>query len=628
MAIQELSQEQVLKMSLEEKDRWWLKNVYKGDMPQLTLRSGLTGMILGGVLSLTNLYVGIRTGWTLGVGITSVILSFAAFKTLSKMGMGSEMTVLENNAMQSIATSAGYATSALVSFIPTYMVMTGQIVPMGYVMAWIIVLPVLGVLFAFPLKKRFINDEQLRFPEGYAAGVVMDNLHSGKGQDGIFKAKLLGISAATSAFIEFWRNEAIFKAMKLSAIALPEHVDDFIYKLLPKSLWPKILGTPLKDMTIQMDTSIVLVGAGGIMGTKTGVSMLIGGIINYFILAPVLIQKGIIVGPGFKNISIWALWGGAAMMTTASLYSFFSKPKIIIDAIQSPFQKGKKKSDVLADIELPIWISVIGIPIFGLLIALMGEWFFGMKLWLGLAAIPLVFILTLIAVYSTGLTSITPGSAIGKLTQLTYSFLAPNNIPTNIMSASISSEVSLSASNLLMDIKPGYMLGAKPRQQAIGHILGAIAGAVVAVPVFYLIFNGNISLFTSDRLPMPAVITLRGVAELLMKGISFLHPSARIAVVVGAFIGILFEFLNQRMKGKFPISGVGLGLGFILRFTDTLAMSGGSILFWYLHQKIKKPNTTVYKIFIDNQESVCAGVIAGGSIIGIVLIVVETLFLS
>ena len=82
MAIQELNQEQVRNWSLEEKDRWWLKNVYRGDTPQLTIRSALTGMILGGVLSLTNLYVGAKTGFSMGVGITSVVLAFALFALL------------------------------------------------------------------------------------------------------------------------------------------------------------------------------------------------------------------------------------------------------------------------------------------------------------------------------------------------------------------------------------------------------------------------------------------------------------------------------------------------------------------------------------------------------------------
>src|SRR3990167_6368003 len=88
MAIHELSEEEVRTMSLQDKDKWWLKNVYKGDMPQLNFRSAITGMMLGGVLSLTNLYIGIKTGWTLGVGISSVILSFALFKLISKLGIG------------------------------------------------------------------------------------------------------------------------------------------------------------------------------------------------------------------------------------------------------------------------------------------------------------------------------------------------------------------------------------------------------------------------------------------------------------------------------------------------------------------------------------------------------------
>lgn len=111
MAVQELNEEQIRTWSLEQKDRWWLENVYRGNMPQLTLRAAATGMGLGAVLSLTNIYIGAKTGWTLGVGITSVILAFALFKALAAMGWADEFTILENNAMQSIATASGYMTS-------------------------------------------------------------------------------------------------------------------------------------------------------------------------------------------------------------------------------------------------------------------------------------------------------------------------------------------------------------------------------------------------------------------------------------------------------------------------------------------------------------------------------------
>ena len=140
MALKHLTPEQIRDWSLEQKDRWWLENVWRGDMPQLTVRSALTGMILGGVLSLTNLYVGAKTGWTLGVGITAVILAFALFRVLSRIGLGSEFTVLENNAMQSIAVAAGYMTAPLVSSIGAYMMVGNTVVPMGVTMVWMIAL--------------------------------------------------------------------------------------------------------------------------------------------------------------------------------------------------------------------------------------------------------------------------------------------------------------------------------------------------------------------------------------------------------------------------------------------------------------------------------------------------------
>ncbi len=103
-------------------------------------------------------------------------------------------------------------------------------------------------------------------------------------------------------------------------------------------------------------------------------------------------------------------------------------------------------------------------------------------------ALALVFVFCLIAINSTGLTSITPIGAMGKLTQLTFGVLAPGNKTVNLMTAGITGEVASHAANLLQDIKPGYMLGAKPRQQAVGHVLGIFAGAVLSMPIFYLVF--------------------------------------------------------------------------------------------------------------------------------------------
>lgn len=619
MAIEYLTSEQIRTWSLEEKDRWWLNHVYKGDMPQLTVRSGITGMALGIVLSLTNLYVGIMTGWTLGVGITSVILSFSLFKMLSRFGIGTEITLLENNAMQSIATSAGYMTAPLISSIAAYMMVTGLVIPMYQALLWIVVLAILGVLIAFPLKKRFINDEQLPFPEGRAAGVVMDDLHNSDGNEGIFKSKLLALSAGISALIETVSDQVFMTFLGLKSLALPDYIDSLLYK----HFVPRILGTPLRELTISIETSIVMIAAGGLMGIKTGLSLLVGACVNYLVLAPVMIAEGVIEGTGFKNITMWSLWGGVAMMTTASLFSFFSRPQLLLSAFNHIFRCTEKRRDLLAAVELPMWVFVVGIPVVGTVTVIFGHFFFGIDVWMGTIAVPLAFVFTLIAVNSTGLTSITPTGALGKLTQLTYSVLEPGHITTNIMTAGITGEAASNASNLLMDIKPGFMLGGKPRHQAMGHVLGIFAGAAVSIPVFYLIFQNDIALLASERFPFPSAQVWAAVAKVLTQGLEFLHPTARLAIIVGALLGILLEILNKKSHGRFPLSGVGIGLAFVIPAGTCIAMFSGAFLFWLMRKVVRDRQSRFHLIFLENQETLCAGAIAGGALVGILLVVLH-----
>ncbi|MEM7646393.1 MAG: OPT family oligopeptide transporter, partial [Pseudomonadota bacterium] len=619
----QLTEKQVQEMTLEEKDKWWLENVYRGDMRQLTLRSGITGALLGSILSITNLYIGIKTGWTLGVGITSVILSYATFKFLSNLKIGDEMTVLENNTMQSIATSAGYMTMPLVSTLPAYMMITQTVIPQWQVYCWIVVLGILGALFAFPLKKRYINDEQLPFPEGYAAGVVLNNLHESDGEEGIKKAKILGAGAAVAAIIEFFKSEAVLAKMSLQFLTLPPHWDDIIYKFAA----PKIGGIPLKDLTVSIDSSIVMMGTGMLMNMRSSFSLFLGAILNYCLLAPILMNQGIITGTGFKNITIWALWGGAAMMTTASLYSFLSSGNTF-SSITELFNKKSggaktKKKDVLEHIELPKKVSYIGIPLLGIVVMIMGKSFFGIDYWLSAVAIPLVFIFCIMAVKSTGITAITPGSTLGKVTQVTYAMMAPGQVTTNLLAAGITSEVCLSASNLLMDIKPAYMLGGKPRHQAIGHIIGIFCGGLVAIPVFYLLFNGDISLFTSEKFPMPNATVYKAIADVLSNGLNSLHWTAQIAILVGAVFGVLCEIINKKTKGSF-ISPVPFGLAFVIPFSTCFEMFLGTLLFWLMNRKAEEKRSPGFQLLLENKETLGAGIIAGGSIIGIALLIAET----
>ncbi|HEV7223346.1 MAG TPA: OPT family oligopeptide transporter [Pirellulales bacterium] len=649
MAIHELSDEQIRTWSLEQKDRWWLENVYRGDMPQLTVRSALTGMGLGAVLSLTNIYVGAKTGWSLGVGITSVILAFALFKALSRMGLAREFTILENNAMQSIATAAGYMTSPLTSSLAAYMMVTNHIIPMWQLMSWVIVLAVLGVLFAFPFKRRFINDEQQPFPEGRAAGIVMDSLHHGDAASGLLKAKLLVAFASLAAFVKLLQSETITSAyltFKNRRLHIPEFLDEWLYDRIGKT--PDIMGVPVTNLTLRPELDLPMAGAGGLMGIRTGASLLIGATVNFALLAPIMIERGDIPPNskgqiGFKEIIFWSLWCGVAMMTAASLVAFFGRPKIIWAALTKlagavvPARGAEgRQADILGHIELPLKVSLVGVPLIGVLVAAMAHEFFGIEYWHTVAAVALVFVFCLIAINSTALTSITPIGAMGKLTQLTFGALAPGNKQVNLMTAGITGEVASHAANLLQDIKPGYMLGAKPRQQAIGHILGIFAGAVVSIPIFYLVFlklpPGQLlaaelsAPYQMDaKYPMPSATAWKAVADVLADGIHNIMPSARYAALAGILIGVALEIGRILTNNRFPLSPVAIGLGFIIPFNTCLSMFAGSFLFWAAEKLFSDKDSRMNQVVVQNQEPICAGLIAGGALMGIAVAVADLL---
>ncbi|HEV3006961.1 MAG TPA: OPT family oligopeptide transporter, partial [Pirellulales bacterium] len=644
VAIHELNAEQIRTWSLEQKDRWWLENVFRGDMPQLTGRSALTGMGLGAVLSLTNIYVGAKTGWTLGVGITSVILAFALFKALARLGLADEFTILENNAMQSIATASGYMTSPLISSLAAYMMVTNQVIPMWQLMSWVIALAVLGVLFAFPFKRRFINDEQLPFPEGRAAGIVMDSLHHGDAATGLLKAKLLVLFAALAAAVKLLQSETItaYLTVKDFTLRIPEFLDEWIYK---HTGTPEIMGTHVTSLTLRPELDLPMVGAGGLMGIRTGASLMLGAVINYAVLAPIMIARHDIVPSskgtiGFREITFWSLWCGVAMMTAASLLAFFGRPKIIWAALSKlasaytrPGAEGAN-ADVLGHIELPLTVSLVGVPAIGALVALMAHGFFGIAYWLSVTAIGLVFFFCLIAINSTGLTSITPIGAMGKLTQLTFGVLAPGDKQVNLMTAGITGEVASHAANLLQDIKPGYMLGAKPRQQAVGHVLGIFAGAALSIPVFYVVFlklppsdllarELSVPYSMDSRFAMPAATVWKAVADVLAEGIHTIKLSAQIAALAGIAIGIFLEVMRLATKGRFPLSPVALGLGFLIPFHTCLSIFAGSFMFWAAEKLFASEESRVNHLIVKNQEPICAGLIAGGALTGIAVAVAE-----
>ena len=652
MAIQHLSEEQISTWTRSQKDEWWFKNVFRGDMPQLTIRSGITGFLLGGVLSATALYIAGKTGITIGVGLTSVILSFAIFRAMNKAGLASDYTILENNCTQSIATAAGYMVTALASSLSAYMLVTGKIIPWWQMMTWMIVCSILGVLVAFPMKRRFINEEQLPFPEGRACGVVLDSLYTGSAESGVFKAKLLGYTAVLTGLYQMivsdgWMKLVQFKILMLDKWAglaepwnLNERLDTYYYTVATKmSLWmPQILGTDIRQLGLRFTLDLSMIGIGGLMGIRVASSVMLGAFINFVILAPILIQTGEIAPRTLSSGAIvaisrseivnqWALWWGVTMMVVGSLVSLLARPEIFTSAFKSLF--GKKQAapegtDLLKDIEVPLWISFVGVPIFSVLGATVTHVFFDVPWLLSFISLPLIFVLTIICTNSMALTSWTPTGSLSKITQFTMGAIDRVNPASNLIPAGMTAEIASNAANLLSDIKPGYMLGGKPRHQVIGHVIGILAGALAAVPLFFLLFlppdaNGVRSTTTiiSEQFAMPGALQWKGVAEIIAKGVSSLSNSAIASMIIAAVAAAAIEIARLVTKGRFPLSAVSVGLGVVLPPEASFMMWLGALLFWWMGRRNQTPGTKGHDFWVDGCEPICAGLISGAALVGI-----------
>ena len=645
MTILHLTDEQIRGWTREQKDRWWFENVYRGDMPQLTLRSAATGFILGGVLAATALYIAGKTGIGIGVGLTSVILAFAIYRGLAAAGIATDFTILENNCTQSIATAAGYMTQPLVSSLAAYMLVTQKIIDPWSMIIWMITVALIGVLLAFPLKRRFINEEQMPFPEGRAAGVVLDALYTGGAAAGMFKAKLLGVTAAIAGTYQVlvsdgWMNLIQFKLLRMHQWAgmkepwtFHERLDMYYYQV--SSYVPRILGTDIRTLGLRLTLDVAMLGIGGLMGLAVATSCLIGMLVNFTVLAPLMIQAGDIaprIGPTGATIAIsrveivnqWSLWWGVTMMVVGSLVSLLARPQVILSAFKGMGRKREAGADVLKHIEFPLWISAVGLPIMGVMGAWVSHHYFGVPWLLAFISLPLIFVLSIICANSMALTSWTPTGALSKITQFTMGAIDRANPASNLIPAGMTAEISANASNLLSDIKPGYMLGAKPRQQAIGHVIGVFSGALCCVPLFFLLFlppdaNGVRSTATivSDQFGMPGALQWKGVAELIAKGVSTLAHSAVISMVVAAIAAIAIEVAKIMTKGRFPLSAVAVGLGVVLPPEATFAMWVGAMMFWWMGRKHKEPGTRGHTVWVEGYESICAGLISGSALIGI-----------
>ena len=596
-------------LSYEEKQLKWYREVYQGDkVPQLTVRAVIMGGLLGSLMSVSNLYTTIKLGWAFGVAITACVLSFVLWKGLRLIVPKlSEMTLLENNCMQSTASAAGYSTgSTIATAFGAYLLITGKQMPWEVVAIWTLITALVGVMLAVPMKRQMINKEQLAFPSGIAAAETLRSLYGGS-KEAIYQAYAL-VAALVLGAITGIASKGEWAWQKAIGFNLPE--------LIPFNIQNN--GLNMAELRgFGWEPSLMLIAAGMIVGLRVSLSMLLGACILYFGFGPWLVNEHIIAAPG-KIISAWALWGGSGMLVSSGLTAFALQWKTIVRSItnaksdrppgSSDLENAAADAELKAmeEVEVPTKWFIMGMIPLGIALTILEYVAFNISIPLGIFSVIMSFFLALVACRATGETDITPICAMGKIAQLTFAVLSPKNITVNLMAASVTANTAIGAADLLTDLKSGYLLGANARKQFFAQFIGVFFGTLTIVPAWYLMIPDKATLEAYDP---PATNLYKAVAEALSNGIGSLPETAQYAIMIGAGIGLVLAMCDHffpKSKNFLP-SSMGLGLSWVMPFQNALAFAIGAVLA-FIWKKMNSKTADNYTI------PVASGAIAGESL--------------
>jgi uncharacterized oligopeptide transporter (OPT) family protein len=620
-------------VALLDEDQWY-RRVFRGDeVPQLTLRTVVMGSLLGFLLAFTNLYVGLKTGWGLGVAITACIVSFALWNACLKLGLArTPLSILESNCLQSTASAAGYSTgNTMVSAAPALLMLSvtpqdpaGHQLPWAVLAGWTFFLSMLGVALAVPMKRNMINQERLRFPSGIAAAVTLQSLFN-QGREATAKAKALFYAALVASV------PPIIMDLPLRLGDTPGARKGLVPDTSPIFNWLPTRGTDPKtgaafsaaDWNILLENKLVMIAAGALTGPRICLSMVASGVLLCYWLGPAGLAAGAVHSPAhaWREIGVWV---GAPMMISEGLLKFASQGRTMGRALRSLVTRGGPQTH--AAVEVPATWFAAGTLVATVGVLALGHLYFDIPWHLGLLAVLLTFFLSLVACRATGESDITPIGALGKITQLVYGVLIPQNATANLMTASITANAAVSSADLLTDLKSGYLLGAHPRRQFVAQFLGIFAGTAATILGFRLLVPDATVLTGTPgspaAFPAPAAQAWLAVARVFQGGLQNLHPMARNCIFWGLGAGVLLVLIELALPKyrKWLPSPTGLGLGFILPFFNPFSMLLGALLAWFWSRR-SSAHADRYVV------PVASGIIAGESIVSVAIALVNNLLL-
>ena len=542
--------------------------------PDLTARALASGLAVGVLLCIANLYMGLKTGLWDGGQITASVLALAL--------ASGRLTRLENNIAQTVACAMGGipAAAGLLGAIPALQ-LVGVHVPAWGIALWGLALGVLGVLLALALRRRLLEEEELPFPTGVAAAQVIEVLHAG-GPERRSRARSL-VSAACGAGAIAWLRGGK-PAVIPEVLAAPG----------------RLAGIPLDLLGVQVSTSPLLWGVGILVGPRIAIGLLTGSVLGWLAMGPWLIRGPLHVAADRAALSNWLSWPATALMVGAALVYLVYQAGMVSGALRDLRSVASERTGTRVRAALLVAVASLGTVIVG-------------KIVFHLSAVHTVFALFLsvlgssICARSAGLTDFSPLGTVGQATQAVYGPLAPGQAAVNVAAGSVVAGAATQTSVLLWSLKVGRLLRAPVQPQAIAALLGCLVGALICMPAYGLLLHAYG--LTSAELPMPTALQWRAMGDMVAQGRAALPPGALRAVLIAGAVGIALATAEETRLRRFvpPAVAVGLGALLPLEYSLTIACGAGVATVW----------TRFWRLRPDIAGVTAAGLVAGDSVVGI-----------
>ena len=566
-------------------------------VPEFTVTSLLIGILLAIVFGAANAYLGLRVGMTISASIPAAVISMGIIRVILRRD-----SILENNLVQTIGSAGESVAAGAIFTLPALFLWAkeGTIDSPSMITIFLVALVggLLGVAFMVPLRQALIVEEHgtLPFPEGTAcAEVLLAGEEGGSKAGTVFSG--LGIAAA--------------------------------YKFIADGLkvFSSEIGYDIKayaGSSVGVQVLPALAGVGYICGPKISSYMLAGSTLSWFVLMPAIALFGAdaqAIFPGTDPIAQMApsdLWGtyikyiGAGAVATGGVISLIKSLPLIAKTFKQAMQSMKKKSSASAlrteqDIPMPfllVMILVIGIAIWlvpafpvnpiGALIVIVFGFFFATvsSRMVGLIgssnnpvsgmAIATLLIATLLlkATGTTGVKGMTGAIAIGGIICV----------------------IAAIAGDCSQDLKTGFIVGATPKKQQIGEMIGVVVSA--AAIGFVLQLLDNAWGYGSEAIPAPQATMMKMLVEGIM--------SAELPwslILIGVCVAIVMEILKVPVM-PFP---VGMYLPFSL---NAVIMAGGLVRLFMDKRNVSEKEK---KASVDHGILFTSGLIAGEGLMGVIL---------